>query len=47
MCFSEAMDVVKGEVGAVEVDREIEIVRSGSSKKMLVVQKIVLSRDGR
>ena len=29
MCFSE--DVVKGKVGAVEVDREIEIVGSGSS----------------
>ena len=32
MCFSEAMDVVKGKVGAVVVDREIEIVGSGSSK---------------
>ena len=32
MCFSEEMDVVKGKVGAVVVDREIEIVGSGSSK---------------
>ena len=32
MCFSEEMDVVKGEVGAVEIDREIEIVGSGSLK---------------
>ena len=32
LCFSEAMDVVKGKVGAVEVDRETEIVGSGSWK---------------
>ena len=32
MCFSEAMDVVKGEVGAVEIDRETKIVGSGSWK---------------
>ena len=32
MCFSEEMDVVKGKVGAVEIDREIKMVGSGSSK---------------
>ena len=32
MCFSEAMDVVKGKDDAVEIDREIEIVGSGSWK---------------
>ena len=49
MCFSEAMDVVKGKVGAVEGQRDknswkrfLEI-----SRKMLVVHKIVLSRDVR
>ena len=32
MCFSQTMEVVKRKVGAVEIDREIKMVGSGSSK---------------